>query len=53
MDLMLLIEMLPKIFEFLPFLNQHLSSWLVTSLLQTWRPRMEKQKEEGHQKMLP
>jgi hypothetical protein len=26
MDLMLLIEMLPKIFEFLPFLNQHLSS---------------------------
>jgi len=27
MDFMLLIEMLPKIFEFLPFLNQHLSSW--------------------------
>lgn len=47
MDFMLLSEMLPKIFEFLPFLNQHLSSWLVTSLLQTWRPRMDYGEAEG------
>jgi hypothetical protein len=46
MDFMLLIEM-PQIFEFLPFLNQHLSSWLVTSLLQTWWPRMDYGEAEG------
>jgi len=47
MDFMLLIDMLPQIFEFLPFLNQHLSSWLVTSLLQTWWPRMDYGEAEG------
>jgi len=40
MDLMLIIEMLPKIFEFLPFLNPDLKFMIGDkSFLQTWRPR--------------